>query len=80
MHSDAAYGSALIMSSKYKNRISGIEYSDSITIDFHKMFLLPISCSAIIVKNKNYLDPLSFRAVYLNCEEEEELRYGNRGS
>ncbi|MDD6957376.1 MAG: aspartate aminotransferase family protein [Sphaerochaetaceae bacterium] len=77
MHSDAAYGSALIMSSKYKNRISGIEYSDSITIDFHKMFLLPISCSAIIVKNKNYLDPLSFRAVYLNREEEEELGYEN---
>lgn len=77
MHSDAAYGSALIMSSKYKNRINGIEYSDSITIDFHKMFLLPISCSAIIVKNKNYLDPLSFRAVYLNREEEEALGYEN---
>ena len=41
------------------------------------MFLLPISCSAIIVKNKNYLDPLSFRAVYLNREEEEELGYEN---
>lgn len=77
MHSDAAYGSALIMSEKYKNRIKGIEYSDSITIDFHKMFLLPISCSAIIVKNKNHLDPLSFRAVYLNREEEEALGYEN---
>lgn len=77
MHSDAAYGSALIMSEKYRERLNGIEESDSITIDFHKMFLLPISCSAIIVKNKEYLDPLSFHAVYLNREDEEEKGYDN---
>ena len=77
MHSDAAYGSALIMSDKYRDRLKGIEESDSITIDFHKMFLLPISCSCLITKTKDYLSPLSFHAVYLNREDEEEEGYDN---
>lgn len=77
MHADAAYGSALIMSDEYKSRIQGIDKADSITVDFHKMFLLPISCSCLLVKDKNYLNPLSFHAVYLNREEEESDGYTN---
>lgn len=77
VHADAAYGSALIMSNEYKTRLKGIEKVDSITVDFHKMFLLPISCSAILVRNNSYLDPLSFHAVYLNREEDEEEGYDN---
>ena len=77
LHSDAAYGGALIMSEKYKNRIDGIEVSDSITIDFHKMFLLPISCSAFLVKDKNLLEPYQLHSDYLNREEDEAEGYTN---
>lgn len=76
-HIDAAYGGALILSDKYKNRIDGVNLADSITVDFHKMFLLPISCSAILVKSSDYLAPLSFRADYLNREEDELNGYTN---
>lgn len=77
LHTDAAYGSGLIMSDKYGSRIEGINLSDSITVDFHKMFLLPISCSALLVKDASLLDCFELHADYLNREEDEEDGYIN---
>jgi L-2,4-diaminobutyrate decarboxylase len=77
LHSDAAYGGALILSEKYRDRIDGIELSDSITIDFHKMFLLPISCSAFLVNDKKLLEPYQLHSDYLNREEDEAEGYTN---
>ena len=75
LHADAAYGSGLIMSQKYKERISAISLCDSLTADFHKMFLLPISCSAILVKDAELLKCFELHADYLNREEDEEDGY-----
>lgn len=77
LHADAAYGSGVIMSQKYKDRIAGLEKCDSITVDFHKMFLLPISCSAVLVKDGKDFDALTIHADYLNREEDEEDGYTN---
>ena len=76
LHCDAAYGSGAIMSS-YKSRLGNLSLADSITIDFHKMFLLPISCSCLIVKNKKMLECFELHADYLNREEDEEDGYIN---
>jgi L-2,4-diaminobutyrate decarboxylase len=77
LHADAAYGSGLIMSREYKGRIAAISLCDSITVDFHKMFLLPISCSAILVKDRERLKCFELHADYLNREEDEEDGYIN---
>ncbi len=77
LHADAAYGSAAIMSTKYHERIGDLSLCDSITIDFHKMFLLPISCSAVLVRDKSLLEPFELHADYLNREEDEEDGYIN---
>lgn len=77
LHADAAYGSALIMSGKHRSKISGIALCDSVTIDFHKMFLLPISCSAVILKDGKRLNCFELHADYLNREEDEEDGYIN---
>ena len=77
LHLDAAYGSALILSDKEQKRLGSIELADSITIDFHKMFLLPISCSAVLFKDKKDLEPFLLHADYLNREEDEEDGYLN---
>ena len=77
LHVDAAYGSGAIMSRKYSCRLDGISLADSITIDFHKMFLQPISCSAVLVKDKAVLECFSLHADYLNREEDEEDGYIN---
>lgn len=77
LHADAAYGSGMILSRKYAGRISGISGCDSITVDFHKMFLLPISCSASLIKDGRYFEALTLHADYLNREEDEEDGYIN---
>ena len=76
-HADAAYGSGLILSQKYASRIDGINLCDSITVDFHKMFLMPISCSVVLIKEARDFDSLTIHADYLNREEDEEDGYIN---
>ena len=77
LHADAAYGSGLIMSQKYHGRVSAISVCDSVTVDFHKMFLLPISCSALLMKDGERLKCFELHADYLNREEDEEDGYIN---
>jgi L-2,4-diaminobutyrate decarboxylase len=77
LHADAAYGSGLIMSQKYRGRVSAISVCDSVTVDFHKMFLLPISCSALLMKDGERLKCFELHADYLNREEDEEEGYIN---
>ena len=77
LHGDAAYGSGLIMSGKYGDRVSALSICDSITVDFHKMFLLPISCSAILTRDADLLRCFEFHADYLNRVEDEEDGYIN---
>ena len=77
LHGDAAYGSGLIMSKTYRNRLAATAICDSVTVDFHKMFLLPISCSAILMKEGERLKCFELHADYLNREEDEEDGYIN---
>ena len=77
LHADAAYGSGVIMSQKYKDRVKGLSLCDSITVDFHKMFLMPISCSAVLLKDGQTFEALTIHADYLNREEDEEDGYTN---
>lgn len=76
LHADAAYGSGLAVSS-YAKRMGDTSLVDSITVDFHKMFLLPISCSCVLVRDKHTLDCFELHADYLNREEDEEDGYIN---
>ncbi len=77
LHADAAYGSGLQLSKEYASRLGPIEVCDSITVDFHKMFLLPISCGAFLVREGKSLEAFSLHADYLNREEDEEDGYTN---
>ena len=77
LHCDAAYGSALVLSKKYSNRMGNLSLADSLTVDFHKMFLLPISCSAVLIKDASNFETLELHADYLNREEDEADGYTN---
>ena len=77
LHGDAAYGSGLIMSRTYRDRLAATAVCDSVTVDFHKMFLLPISCSSILMKDGERLKCFELHADYLNREEDEEDGYIN---
>lgn len=77
LHADAAYGSAAVLSDTYRSRLGNLSLADSITVDFHKMFLLPISCSVVLVKDGEDFSPCLLHADYLNREEDEEEGFIN---
>lgn len=66
MHVDAAYGCGLLISPKHKHWMHGIEQADSVTVDYHKSFFQPVSCSAFLVKDKQHLSAVTYHAEYLN--------------
>lgn len=68
-HVDGAYGGALILS-RHKSRLNGIEKADSVSVDFHKLFYQPISCGAILLKDKQNFKYLLHHADYLNREDD----------
>jgi L-2,4-diaminobutyrate decarboxylase len=71
-HVDAAYGCGLLLSTKYRHLLNGIEMADSVTTDYHKSFFQPVSSSAFLVKDKRSLDLLKHHADYLNPKEHDE--------
>jgi L-2,4-diaminobutyrate decarboxylase len=66
LHADAAYGCGLLVSQKFRHLLNGIEHADSVTVDYHKSFLQPVSCSAFLVKDKQHLSVVTHHAEYLN--------------
>ena len=69
MHVDAAYGCGLLVSNRHGHKCAGIENADSLTVDYHKSFFQPVSCSAFIVKNGANLGLITHHADYLNPAE-----------
>jgi L-2,4-diaminobutyrate decarboxylase len=65
-HADAAYGGALMLSDRHRSQLAGLEQADSITIDFHKLFYQPISCSAFLVHDRASFGAIRLHADYLN--------------
>ncbi|MCW5960696.1 MAG: aminotransferase class V-fold PLP-dependent enzyme [Pyrinomonadaceae bacterium] len=58
-HVDAAYGGGALAASSVRHLFSGIEHSDSITIDPHKWLFSPYDCGAVI-----YRDPELARSAH----------------
>ncbi|MCM0619705.1 pyridoxal phosphate-dependent decarboxylase family protein [Nocardioides bruguierae] len=65
VHVDAAYGGGLLVSS-HRALLAGIEHADSVTVDFHKTWFQPVSCSAVVVADRTHLRHVAARADYLN--------------
>ncbi|MFI7384628.1 lysine decarboxylase DesA [Streptomyces sp. NPDC049813] len=66
MHVDAAYGCGLLVSPRNRDRLTGIERADSVTVDYHKSFFQPVSSSAVLVRDGATLRHATYHAEYLN--------------
>lgn len=49
-HVDGAHGGGIANSTKYKHYVKGIEHSDSITIDYHKMMMTPSLVTSVLYR------------------------------
>jgi L-2,4-diaminobutyrate decarboxylase len=68
LHVDAAYGSTVLLSDRYRPLLRGVELADSVTVDFHKEFWQPISCGAFVLRDGSQFHHLEVHADYLNPE------------
>lgn len=59
LHCDACLGGGALLSSQYKYLLDGIERTDSVAWNFHKMSGAPIQCSAFLVKQKGLLEEVN---------------------
>lgn len=78
MHVDAAYGCGLLASVKHRDRLTGIERADSVTVDYHKSFFQPVSSSAVLVRDAATLRHATYHADYLNPRRMAEERIPNQ--
>jgi aromatic-L-amino-acid decarboxylase len=51
MHADAAYGGFFVLTERGRNRLRGIERSDSVTLDPHKGLFLPYGVGSLVVRD-----------------------------
>lgn len=77
-HVDGAHGGAGIFSGKYRHTLKGIEKSDSVVIDGHKMMMMPTITTALLYKNGKHTNAtFSQKADYLLTESEHEDWYNS---
>ena len=55
MHTDAAYGGFFTLTERGKQKLSGIELSDTVTLDPHKGLFLPYGNGCLLAKDKDAL-------------------------
>lgn len=65
-HVDAAWGGPTLLSEKYKSLLSGINLADSVTIDGHKQFYMPMGCGMVYFKDPAIMDNIAYYAAYVN--------------
>ncbi|MEW1936951.1 pyridoxal-dependent decarboxylase [Dietzia maris] len=66
LHVDAAYGGGLLVSPTRRDLLDGIELADSVTVDFHKTFFLPVAASALLLRDGSGFRHSTVSADYLN--------------
>ena len=65
-HVDAAWGGPVLLSEKYAHKLKGIEMADSVTIDCHKQFYMPMGSAMVYFKDPTALDHIVYHARYVN--------------
>jgi glutamate decarboxylase len=65
-HVDAAWGGPTLLSNSYRHLLAGVELADSVTIDGHKQFYMPMGCGMVYFKNPEIMDTVAYHANYIN--------------
>lgn len=65
-HVDAAWGGPTLLSPRYRGLLKGIERADSVTIDGHKQFYMPMGCGMVFFRDPGMMDMIAYHAAYIN--------------
>lgn len=65
-HVDAAWGGPVLLSERYGHLLDGIEMADSVTVDGHKQFYLPMSNGMVFFRDPQAMDAVAYHASYIN--------------
>jgi glutamate decarboxylase len=72
-HVDAAWGGPVMLSERYAHKLKGIERGDSVTIDGHKQFFMPMTCGMVYFRDPLAMDAIAYHANYVNREGSVDL-------
>ncbi|MDT8448074.1 MAG: pyridoxal-dependent decarboxylase [bacterium] len=64
-HVDAAWAGALLLSEELSQKLKGIERADSVVLDGHKLFYLPMNHSMVLFREEGSLDLWRHNAQYI---------------
>lgn len=77
LHVDAAHGGSIVLSERLSHRLAGIERSDSLCWDPHKMMWMPLSLGLLLVRNGQHLrEAFEADAPYLFDPEKASINIG----
>jgi len=77
LHVDGAYCGSVIFSSKYEHLVEGSRKANSFSLNGHKMLGTPLTCSIILVADKQHLfTSFAEEASYLYQSENDEYNLG----
>ena len=65
-HVDAAWGGPVLLSDRYRHMLNGIERADSVTIDCHKQFYMPMTAGMVYFKDPTAMNHIVYHARYVN--------------
>nr|WHW29799.1 putative glutamate decarboxylase [uncultured bacterium] len=64
-HVDAAWGGPTLFSENYSGRLKGIELADSVTIDAHKQFYVPMGVGMVMFRDPQRVASIEHHADYI---------------
>lgn len=80
-HVDAAWGGATMTSARYKHILRGIEQADSVTVDAHKQFYIPMGLGMVLFKKPQLSKNITHHANYILRKDSNDLgRFSIEGS
>lgn len=72
-HVDAAWGGPCMFSKTHREKLSGIERADTVTLDGHKQLYMPMGCGLCILKHPNMIDAVKKTAKYIIRKDSYDL-------
>ncbi|MFC3094871.1 putative pyridoxal-dependent aspartate 1-decarboxylase [Alteromonas sediminis] len=72
-HVDAAWGGATLFSTSYRDKLSGIEKADSVTMDAHKQMYVPMGAGMVLFKQPESANAVRHHAQYILRQGSKDL-------